>query len=58
MPIPERRVMMDYKLLYALMVSASEQAIGAIEQQNDRKAKEILIAAEQKCEEIFVSVSE
>lgn len=54
----ERYVMTDYKLLYALMVSASEQAIEAIEQQNYGKAKKILIAAEQKCEEIFVSASE
>ena len=47
--------MPDYKQLYILMVDASERAIEAIEKQNYGAAKEILIAAEQKCEEIYVS---
>ena len=46
---------MDYKELYILMVDASERAIEEIEKQNYGAAKKILIAAEQKCEEIFIS---
>ena len=47
--------MPDYKQLYILMVDASERAIEEIEKQNYGAAKEILIAAEQDCEEIFIS---
>ena len=47
--------MTDYQQLYILMLDASERAIEAIEKQNYGAAKEILIAAEQKCEEIYVS---
>ena len=47
--------MTDYKELYILMLDASEKAIEAIEKANYGAAKEILIAAEQKCEEIFIS---
>ena len=47
--------MPDYKQLYILMVDASERAIEAIEKQNYGAAKDILIAAEQKCEEIYIS---
>lgn len=47
--------MTDYKQLYALMVDASERAIEAIEKQHYGAAREILIAAEQKCEEIYIS---
>ena len=47
--------MPDYKQLYILMVDASERAIEEIENQNYGAAKEILIAAEQKCEEIYIS---
>ena len=47
--------MTDYKQLYVLMVDASERSIEAIEKANYGAAKEILIAAEQKCEEIFIS---
>ena len=47
--------MTDYKQLYILMLDASERAIEAIEKQNYSAAKEILIAAEQKCEEIYIS---
>ena len=46
---------MNYQPLYALMVDASEKAIEEIEKQNYGAAKEILIAAEQKCEEIYIS---
>ena len=47
--------MPDYKQLYILMLDASERAIEEIEKQNYGAAKEILIAAEQKCEEIYIS---
>ena len=46
---------MDYKELYILMLDASERAIEAIEKQNYGTAKEILIAAEQECEERYIS---
>ena len=47
--------MTDYKELYILMLDASERAIEAIEKQNFGAAKEILISAEQKCEEIYIT---
>ena len=47
--------MMDYKKLYILMLDASERAIEEIEKRNYSAAKEILIAAEQKCEEIYIT---
>ena len=47
--------MTDYKELYVLMVDASEKAIEEIEKQNYGAAKEILIVAERKCEEIYIS---
>ena len=53
--VKEDEFMTDYKELYILMVDASEKAIEAIEKQNFGAAKEILIAAEQECEEIYVS---
>ena len=46
---------MDYKELYILMLDASERAIEAIEKQNYGAAKNILIATEQKCEEIYIT---
>ena len=49
--------MADYAQLYARMVDASEKAIAAIEQQNYGTAREVLIAAEQQCEELYVSAS-
>ena len=36
------------------MVDASERAISEIEQQNYGVAREILIAAEQECEELYI----
>ena len=50
--------MADYAQLYARMVDASERAITEIEKQNYGAAKEILIAAEQQCEELYVSATE
>ena len=47
--------MADYIQLYARMVDASEKAITEIEKQNYGAAREILIAAEQQCEELYVS---
>ena len=46
--------MVDYEKLYHLMVNASEDAIEEIEKQNYESAKEILIAAEQRCEDIYI----
>lgn len=45
---------MDYAILYAKMVAAAENAIAAIEQCNYGQAKELLIAAEQACEEQYI----
>ena len=47
--------MPEYKQLYILMLDASERAIEAIEQQNYGTAKELLVAAEQECEERVIS---
>lgn len=47
--------MENYQKLYARMVDASERAISEIERQNFGAAKEILIAAEQECEELYIS---
>lgn len=47
--------MPDYKELYILMIDASERAIEAIERKNHEEAKDILIAAEQACEEKYIS---
>ncbi len=46
--------MENYQKLYARMVDASERAISEIEQQNFGAAREILIAAEQECEELYI----
>lgn len=49
--------MENYKKLYARMIDAAEKAIEEIEQQNFGKAKSILIAAEQECEEWYINMS-
>ena len=46
--------MVDFEKLYHLMVNASEDAIAEMEKQNYGSAKEILIAAEQRCEGIYI----
>lgn len=46
--------MVDYEKLYHLMVNASEDAIAEIEKQNYGRARELLIAAEQRCEDIYL----
>ena len=45
---------MDYEALYAKMVEAAEQAIEAIEAADYGRAKRLLIAAEQGCEEAYL----
>ena len=47
--------MVDYEKLYCLMVDASERAIEAIERQSFDTARDILIAAEQSAEELYIS---
>ena len=47
--------MVDYEKMYCLMVDASERAIEAIERGNCDAARDILIAAEQSAEELYIS---
>ena len=47
--------MPDYKKLYHIMVGAAEDALAALEKVNVGDAKEILLAAEQRAEELYVS---
>ena len=47
--------MVDYEKMYYLMVDASEHAIEAIEQKRYDAARDILIAAEQSAEELYIS---
>ena len=47
--------MVDYKELYLHMVNASEKALEALCVQNYIAAAQILILAEQQCEEIYIS---
>ena len=49
---------MDYEALYAKMVEAAEQAIEAIEAADSGRAKRLLIAAEQGCEEAYLQQTE
>ncbi len=49
---------MDYEVLYAKMVEAAEQAIEAIEAADYGRAKRLLIAAEQGCEEAYLQEAE
>ena len=46
---------MDYEVLYAKMVEAAEQAIEAADY---GRAKRLLIAAEQGCEEAYLQEAE
>ena len=45
---------MDYTKSYHLMVDAAERAIEAIDSGEPRRAKELLIEAEQKAEELYI----
>ena len=47
--------MENYQKLYARMIDASERAISEIERQNFGAAKEILITAEQECEDLYTN---
>lgn len=49
---------MDYEVLYARMVAAAEQAIEAIEAADYGRAKRLLIAAGQGCEEAYLQKAE
>lgn len=52
---------MDYEALYAKMVEAAEQAIEAIEAieaADYGRARQLLIAAEQGCEEAYLQEAE
>ena len=49
---------MHYEKLYAEMVGAAERAIEAIEREDYGQAKEILIAAEQRCEAQYLDETE
>lgn len=46
--------MVDYSVLYHIMLDASERAIEAIENGDYSTAKSVLIAAELRAEELFV----
>ena len=46
--------MVNYEQLYHLMVNASEDALAAMEQQNYGTAREILVAAECRAEELYI----
>lgn len=50
--------MLKYKSLYFKMLNASEDAIREIDKSNFGKAKEILIAAQLKAEEIVMNNGE
>ena len=45
---------MEYNKLYAAMAAAAEAAIAAIDEANYGQAKQILIEAEQSCEEEYI----
>ena len=47
-----------YSTLYHKMFNAATDAIWAIEDGNVEKAKEMLILAQQDCEEIYISAGE
>ena len=49
---------MDYEALYAKMVEAAEQAIAAIETADYGRARQLLIVADQSCEEACLKKEE
>lgn len=49
---------MDYKQLYALLFNASTDALEQIDEQNYGKARDILIAAQQDVEEIYINAED
>ena len=46
--------MVDYRMLYHIMIAASEDALEALENGNPALARELLIAAGQKAEEMYI----
>lgn len=46
--------MVDYKLLYSILFNAMTDALEEMEQQNYGRAREDLIAAQQKVEDIYI----
>ena len=50
--------MPDYEKLYHRMVNASEDALAALEAGHPARAREILIAAERRAEEAYLSETE
>ena len=50
--------MVNYSALYARMVAAAERAIEELERQNYGTARELLIAAEQECEDRYLADEE
>ena len=47
--------MADYDKMYSLLFNAITDALEQIEQQNFGSAKDLLIAAQQKTEEIYIT---
>ena len=47
--------MADYDKMYSLLFNAITDALEQIEQQNFGSAKDLLIAAQQKAEEIYIT---
>lgn len=47
-------IMVDYKLLYSILFNAMTDALEEMEQQNYGRAREDLIAAQQKAEDIYI----
>ena len=50
--------MPDYQKMYTTLFNAITDAIEEIQGHNDVKAKEILIRAQQKTEELYISAEE
>ena len=46
--------MTDYKAMYLLLFNAITDALEKIEEQNYGEARELLIAAQQKAEDIYI----
>ena len=46
---------MDYKPLYLLLFNATTEALEQLDAQNYGDARDILIAAQQKAEEIYIN---
>ena len=50
--------MPDYEKMYHLLFNAITDALEQIEQQNFGSAKDLLIAAQQKAEEIYITAED